>query len=107
SIDTSMQKLSALFAAFALLALPAYGLDAPDFSNNAAVTASILNSTVTNSTVNIASGAMVNIGGNSISGESFKNATGIIAISQNSGINSNTQQSVTFHANNITLAAPH
>jgi hypothetical protein len=67
------------------------------------VTESILNATISNSSVTFA-GADIAGNSNSISGDAFKGALGIVAIVQNTGTNATVQQAVTVHTGNISLS---
>ena len=68
------------------------------FGDTELVTSSVLGATIANSNVTYTEGGN-SIGGNVVQSNSFRGATGINAVNQNSGINANTQQSITVNAN--------
>lgn len=75
------------------------------FDSTAALTASALNAAIASSSVTFQPSSTT-INGNTIK-NTFNNSVGVMGIVQNSGINSNVQQSIVVKVNNLTASVAH
>jgi len=71
------------------------------FTDNSNVTASVLGATIASSRIDFEPSLGTSYAGNEIAQDAFKNASGINAVNQNTGINANVQQAVTVSVGNV------
>jgi hypothetical protein len=80
-----------------------YNTTTKTWNTTTKVTSTELNSFVADTRVNYNDGSRTGETGNSIDDGAFSGATGVIAVSQNSGVNTNNQQAITVSTGDITV----